>query len=85
MNAGQGLDVLAVATIGIAAQEIFSLIACPPDVASADERVDAPCGSRFFRRRPGADGMYDVWDTSGHGRAWVTDAQSPFDAGRASA
>ena len=38
MNAGQDLDVLAVATIGIAAQEIFSRIARLADLACERER-----------------------------------------------
>ena len=51
MNAGQGLDVLAVATQGIEAQEIFSQIARPPDVARLYERVDARGRGRIFGTR----------------------------------
>ena len=44
MDAGQCLYVLAVAAIGVAAQEFFSGIARAPDVARLDQRVDAVRG-----------------------------------------
>jgi hypothetical protein len=45
VNGGQGLDVLAVATIGIAVQEIFSRIAEPAGCATC--RIDPDRGPRL--------------------------------------